>query len=322
MTEFAVQADTLELIRQLAERQADHMQAIIDHLAAHATLDDVGGLVMGFLAPMYHAGRDNAMDGLGQGQAVCDAVAQAAESSKQAYLDADEASRVALEQAVGGSDLHVPPPAPPGAGPQLPPATGLMGAGDASQAKGPFQYLMDHTASVLDSGRSSLDAAGKAGLNTYADHVLPRDPLPDGVKAVDQFRIRQPFDSMMERGTERAADWFWGEAESRWGNPGATSSLQERYQQFQYGAWGRAYEHGLQTGNWSDGPPQPGAWVDSDLTVRSWQTGQDALRLAGQTQGAFEAYGEARESAESLQRVRDIAGGNPNTTSHEWAQNR
>lgn len=322
MTEFVVQADTLDLIRQLAERQGDHLEAIIDHLAAHATLTDVGGLVMGFLAPMYHAGRDNAMDGLAQGQAVCEAVAQAADSSRQAYLDADEASREALEQAVAGSDLSAPPARPAGGGPQLPPATGVIAAADAGDDKGPLRYLMDHTTSVLDSGRSGLDTAGKSGINTHLDQVLPREPLPPGVRAVDQFRIRQPFDTMMEQGTDRMADWFWGEAEDRWGNHAATSTLRDRYHQLQYGAWGRAYEHGMQTGSWTDGGPQPGTWVQDDLTVRGWRAGQDVLRLAGQTQGAVEAVGEARASNEALQRVRDVADGPANTRSHEWAQNR
>ena len=313
MTEFMVDPDTLELIKQLAERQGEHVEAISNHLESHATLTDVGGLIMFFLAPMYNSGRENAVQGFTQGKAVCEAVAEAAEESKQAYLDADEECRTGLEDACAGSGIDVPAAPPPGSGVELPPATGVLRTGVAQEGSSIWSNLREHTVSSIDTTRGLVSDAGKAGANDYANRVLPRGDLPDGVQAIDNFRFRRPFDNAMGR----FVDWGWDAADNRWGQHGATSSLRDRFD----AAWGDAYDSGLTTTSRSD-TPYSHSWVDNNMSVRTWQAGQDVAGLYGQGRGAQQAVSSAIETGESLQTVRDTAQGPNNTDSHDWAQDR
>jgi len=316
MAEFTIQPDTLELIKQLAERQGEHLDAIIDHLNSHTTLTDIGGLIMGVLGPMYHSGRDNAVDGFEQGKAVCDAVARAAQESKQAYLEADEACRAGLESVVGSSGIEVPPARSPGSDVHLPPATGVIRPAP-DDSTGFVGRAWEHTTGAAEDARDGFHRVGQAGGNSYADQVLPREGVHPGVEAMDQARIRRPFDSMVQTGVDRA----WGWADDRFGDPGATSTLQERFEQRQYAAWGRNYDSGLTTTN-SSPTPYASSWVDDNMSMRTWQTGQDVASLYGQTHGAYHAVNTAGETADSLQRVQDVADGASNSASHDWAQDR
>ncbi|MGC0144076.1 MULTISPECIES: hypothetical protein [unclassified Pseudactinotalea] len=318
MTEFMVDPDTLELIRQLAERQGEHVDAIRGHLESHTTLNDVGGLIMAFLAPMYDSGRENAVQGFAQGKAVCEAVAQVAEESRQAYLDADEECRAGLEDACAGSGIDVPAAPPPGSGVELPPATGVIGPGEAPEGSGIWSNLREHTVSSIDTTRSLVDGAGKTGADGYANRVMPRTELPGGVQAFDNFRVRRPFDVMMNN----AVDSAWEAADDRWGQHGATSSLRDRFEQRQYAAWGESYDSGLTTTSRAPEAPYASSWVDNNMSVRTWQAGQDVAGLYGQSRGAYDAVNAAMETGESLQTVRATAGGPDNTASHDWAQDR
>lgn len=317
MTEFMVQPDTLELIKQLAERQGEHLGAIKSHLQTYTAFGPSDGLIMVFLTPLYNSGRDNAMEGFEQGITVCEAVAEVAADSKQAYLDADEECRAALEEACADSDIDVPAAPPPGATVELPTSPGVPDEIHAWDAPSGWDNMVDHSVSAIDTTRSALRTVDDAGAKSYTRTVYERAPLADGVQEFHDFRFRQPFDNMMNTAVDRA----WDEADNRWGQPGATSSLQERFEQRQAAAWGDMYHRGLDATSTAE-IPSAHSWVQDDMSLRTFQAGQDVAGLYGQTRGAYDAITDAAAAHESFHYVNDVADGPDNTGSHDWAQDR
>lgn len=317
MTTFRVQPDTLELISQLAQRQAGHLAAIKRHLDSHTAFGHGDGLIMLFLTPMYNSGRDNAMQGFDQGITVCETVAEVAQESKEAYLEADEECRAALEETCAESGIDVPPAPPPGGSAQLPPAQGLPPAPREDDPSSAWDNLVDHSVSAIDTTRSVYSDIGKAGGNSYVRTVMDRTPLDEGVQQFHDFRFRQPFDNMVRD----AVDQGWERADDRWGQHGATSTLRERFEQRQAAAWGENYHRGLDTTSNSQ-VPSAHPWVQDNMSTRTFQAGQDVAGLYGQGRGAYDAITDAVEAEESLQHVQDVADGPDNTAAHDWAQNR
>lgn len=316
MSEFSVQLDTLELIKQLAERQGEHIESAKGHLNLYATLGDVGGLIMQFLGPMYHEGRDNAMTGFDQAQTVLEAIAETAEESSQAYLEADEACRSALEDAVAGSGIDVPAQSPPGSVVELPTASGLGGF-DAEVPTGPGGPAWDNISGVVDTAAGGFRDAGQAGLTPALDRLAPaRAELSPGMQRVEQMRLQQPFDHAVTEGVNRA----WGWADDRFGNPDASATLRQRFEDRQLQWADQAYFHGREMGSTSSAGPT--SWVDDNLTVRSWQTTQDVVGAYQQTAGAIDAIGTTAEATESQQFVSGVGAGPDNTSTYDWAENR
>ena len=76
------------MVDGLAERQDDHMRAVGEYLEANTSLQSVGGIVMQFLKPQYDEARSAALRGYAHGATVCDAIAERATHTREAYVAA------------------------------------------------------------------------------------------------------------------------------------------------------------------------------------------------------------------------------------------
>lgn len=299
---FEVDTGTLDLVRQLAERQADHLRAIRDYLDAHTTLNDVGGLVMLCLKPKYDEGRNAAIQGFTQGVTISDAVADRAAETRTAYLDADRAAVDRLRR--NGADLGIDlpafsePTAPRlGAG-----ATGTGAGWELDPGVSPWSRLTPGDARPVVDGSRTLASRSANWINKPPSTVL------------SNFALRYPADQLlMKPGIEKV----WDFVDRKFGTPMATETLHERYVANRKNAYESAYEHGHQTGSRTT---NGGDVTTPSTTVRAVQSGTLVYSTVTQVRSAWNAIEGTQAATTRLDAVTDVGRGEDNTESYAWAR--
>lgn len=310
MTRFAVEYATLDGIRQLAERQLDHLRAITAYLDMHTRLDGQGSMavVMNALLPKYHEARDTALEGLGQGGEVCAAVAERASTTRDLYVAADRAcvdgERAAAAGTLDVSGIAYTDPVPSGPG----------GAGTTSTPGDPMDRI--HQRYELPTWEDPLGGARPAvtTVQTFSDKASGRirPTLPDPTA---RYAIRAPFDAGMKGLVSR----FWTSADNRYGIPGA-SSLRDQYQAHQMARFGAAYDAGYTRFRNPEIHPGAGTWVREGMTQRTVQSGALVMSTVTAVRGAWNNVAALDVAADRHGDVADVADGPENTATIDWAR--
>lgn len=312
MSSFAVEYVTLDLVRQLAERQGEHLRAIAAYLEANTGLADVGGVVMLALRPKYDEGRTTALEGLAQGQEVCRAVADRAGTARDAYVAADRACLEALRAAaagtldVSGIAFHDPAAAPPLAGG---PAAIGGGADPLARVTG-HDTDLPAWADPAGSGRPAVTT-----VQTFSEKAAARirAGAPDPTSA---YAIRAPFDTAAKSLVSR----FWDSVDNRFGVPGAGSTMRDRYEAHQMARFGAGYDAGYTRFRDPEIHPGGGVWVREGMTTRSVQAGALLVSTEAAVRGAWTNVAALDTAVDRSGLVDDVADGPDNTATIDWAR--
>lgn len=310
MSSFAVEYVTLDLLRDLAERQAEHLRAITQYLDQHTTLDAVGGLVMNALKPRYDEGRSTALEGFAQGQEVCRAVAERAGKSRAAYIAADRACLEALRSSAAPMDVSgITYQDPAAAGPvSSGPGATATGADPLARVTGP-DTDMPAWADPLGVARPSVSV-----LQTFGEKGAGRirAGAPDPTAA---FAIRAPFD----KGMKSLVNRFWGTLDNHFGIPGAPS-MRDRYEAHQMARFGAGYDAGYTKFRNAGIHAGGGEWVREGMTTRTVQAAGLVMSTESAVRGAWTNVRALDDAMDRSDLVQGVAGGPDNTTSIDWAR--
>ncbi len=304
MAGFEVDTGTLDLVRQLAERQAGHLRAIRDHLNQHTSLDGVGGVVMACLRPRYDEGRRTALDGFDQGVTVSEAVATRAAETRTAYLDADRSAVDRFRMTAADLGITLRPfdePDPPTL------RTGTDVAADGA-------WSLDEGVHPWDRGTPSDLRPAVDGARTLATTTVRRtNPVPSS--PLSSFALRYPADQVMTWAIGRA----WDVADRTLGIPTANSSLREQYELRQSTQYSSAYDAGAR----ASGEPTlayGSEWSQSRTSERTVQGAAQVYATVAQFRSAWNALEGAQDAATRRDAVLDVGSGEADTSAIDWAR--
>lgn len=300
---FEVDTGTLDLVRQLAERQAGHLRAIRDYLDDHTSLNDVGGLVMLCLKPKYDEGRQVARDGFEQGVTISEAVAARATETRQAYLDTDRATVERFRSQAEKLGISLPEFHDPG-------TPSLRSSGDPASPitiDGGISGMPSLVPGAIKPGFTVAETA----VNGWAGHINPREDPPGTAMT------RTVWDVMKSQlnGRMKAAEAERAEASML---PGQTSSPRDRFEQTLVRRYAQAYDAGAQ--QFGSGTVGSSGWAQNDLTVRTVQGASDLKSLYGSVSSAWGALDQTQEAAQGRDTVLHAARGEDNTDNYGWAR--
>ncbi|MEV7971729.1 hypothetical protein [Cellulomonas sp. NPDC089187] len=301
MAEFDVDTSALDLVRQVAERQSTHVAALRSYLDSHTSLTDVGGAVMACLAGQYNEGRDAAKQGFDQATTVCDASADRMAETRQAYLDADRAaherfSALAARLGVSLPAFHEPDTATLGSA-----TADWSGSGWTVEAPMP-----PWSSSPTADGLLSIPMSATTSQQERFTGIAQPKPWTVGGAIGDVAK-----DDM----TSRA----WSAADNAFNVPTATSTLQQRYEQWQSGRYGAAYSAGAETTDMG--------WMTRDSDWARDRTGTRALghldtavSTVQDLQSAWNAVEHLQETSNRDAAVQGVADGTANSATYDWAR--
>lgn len=302
-TEFTVRTEALELVRQLAERQADHLRAIRDHLEAHTTLSGVGGVVMACLGGQYREGRSTALEGFEQGVRISENVAREAAATASAYVAADRAAWQRLQGLARELGITLPPFQDPGS-PVLGAAQGP--AAEPGAEDGGVQKWDRLTPETIRPGVDGLRTTTGTGIKRI--DAPPKDPM-------GAFSLKYPADQGMKHLTER----FWDWRDERTTPFGSTSTARDRYEQAQLRRFAEGYDRGAQSTS-AGSITHQSPWSQERITTRTTQAGLDVYSTVTQARNAWNAIERLDQQADGRDVVTSVARGQDNTANAEWAE--
>lgn len=302
MQELTVRIEALDLVRQVAQRQAGHLRAIRAHLEAHTTLSGVGGAVMACLGGQYREGRTTALEGFEQGVTISENVAAQASATRQAYVDADRAAYERLARLAASLGLPMPPFTAPGTPTLGPPGGPAAPPGSQDDGVDPWGRL---TPEAVRPGVDGLRTTTGAGVRRI--DAPPSNPF-------GPFSLRRPGEQLVDHATDRYWDW----RDERTSVPGATSTARDRFEQAQLRRFAEGYDRGTQaTGAGSLTHHSP--WSQDRITTRTAQAGLDVYSTVTTARSAWNAIERLENQADGRDVVRAVADGRDNTANAEWA---
>ncbi|WP_182112012.1 MULTISPECIES: hypothetical protein [unclassified Actinotalea] len=302
MSELSVEVGALDLVRQLAERQAGHLRAIRDHLDAHTTLSGVGGAVMLCLRGQYDEGRRVALEGFEQGVRICENVAEQAAATRRDYVAADRAAWTRLQALAQELGVSVPPFSDPGSPDLGPPGGPAAEPGAQDDSVAPWSRM---TPEALRPGVDGARTATTTGVKRI--DAPPSNPF-------GPISLRYPADQGMSHLTDR----YWDRRDEQ--TPfGSTSSARDRYEQAQMRRFAEGYDRGTQaTGAGSLTHHSP--WSQDRMTTRTTQAGLDVYGTVTSARGAWNAIERLDQQADGRDVVTSVATGRDNTANAAWAE--
>ncbi|KGM14589.1 hypothetical protein [Cellulomonas bogoriensis] len=317
MSRFHVEPGTLDLLAQLARRQADHVDAVTAYVEGATCLDGTGGLVMQVLGNQYDEARTTLLRGLREAHQVCRATEQRATESRDGYRAADRFAHDAVVAAVGDT-LGEPPgwtaPVDPVLGPAR--SAGAFATGDGSAGGNGDAPVWGVTKEL---GNSVVPEVMSPSDRLYrAQH-----PVHSRVDAVDAWT--QKYLSPREHLLGLAEDRAWEALDNRFGIPHDTSTLRERFTTIQQGRYLEGYEAGYSALRDEGAHTAPSPWVTDGAGAQIWEVARDVDRVVSAGRAVTDAVGSVQDAGAAHARaeaVADQARGPANTRSSDWAQNR
>lgn len=303
MVDFAVMPAGFDAAVDAADRQAGYMSSIRSYVDSHTNLGDMSGLVMACLGPMYESARNNAVNGLKDGESVARAVHTQTTETQTAYEDVDSGlgrGFNSIGTAMAG-DYEAPSftYGEGGLGPQTCVAVDPL-QGPPGDSKTPLD-----TAPSIAKRWADRDLKGtpwetpydkNSTLGSYAD-AMGETPFRDRYEE----RLLGDDPNRLE-GVPSTAD--------RW-RDNAGAGTESAYAQGQRATYDYA---GL------DAPPPTSSWVDNHMTARTTRAAGTVYDLYNSTTGAYSAVQEYRAADARADRVSDLADGPATSRDNvDWA---
>lgn len=320
MVSFEVQADQLELIRQLAERQAGHFEAISTFIDVNTVVDGPGVVIMA-LGGKYNEGRSHAVEGMAGGLRVANAVRDGAEESARAYREADEAVSDALRGIGADADYDLPADTAPGPPPQLGPAGSAVTpySLEADSGKGPLSAL-GGLADRVRKGWPGLRLGDDKSWLTYDQETIDlyhgdisRSPFADPMGWMKN-QVHDRLDrahATYQTGLDLSDPDAWAEYKRHQTNERAT------YEGAFYNQGQAAYNERF--GTPGQPPPPTSSWVEGQYTARGMRAYDDVNGLVSNVRGAYSSVQTLHGETETLADLRDTANKPGNTSQTDWA---